>query len=113
MNLNKSFGSSMCSQNRATRVFALVCFLISAVSTYDEDRSADVYWGIVLRCYDKQCQLDHDFVIGVGADPKQIRLKFDNTARLLPGGDLLIGNKDSQVRLGRPYAYQETASGGR
>ena len=67
-------------------------------------RVEKVYPGIDLIYYGKDRQLEFDFVVAPGADPRVIRLAFDGaTPRLDDAGDLLLDT----IRLQKPYIYQE------
>ncbi|MFN0102363.1 MAG: SBBP repeat-containing protein [Bryobacteraceae bacterium] len=71
-------------------------------------RSERVYPGIDLIYYGKQRQLEFDFVVAPGSDPRAIRLRFDGaTPRLEASGDLLLENAGTPVRLQKPDIYQE------
>jgi len=67
-------------------------------------RAAQVYPGIDLIYYGKGRELEFDFVVAPGADPRIIRLHFDGaTPRLDAAGDLLL----ETIRLQKPDIYQE------
>ena len=87
----------------------------SDVTDYACVKYADVYPGIDLTYYGKQSQLEYDFVVAPGADPRAIKLQLKGMQRLHvdPKGDLLIETAVGQVRLDRPVVYQEKAGGGR
>jgi hypothetical protein len=71
-------------------------------------RYADVYRGIDLVYYGNQRQLEYDFVVAPGADPREIGLKFAGAKRIrLEGGELLLETGAGQVRQREPVAYQE------
>jgi Divergent InlB B-repeat domain/Beta-propeller repeat len=80
----------------------------SNVTTYSKVRYQAVYPGIDLLYYGKQRQLEYDFVVQPGADPKAIRLNFAGaeSARLDAAGDLLLLTKGGEVRLQKPVVYQ-------
>jgi hypothetical protein len=52
------------------------------VPTYAKVHYRDVYPGIDLIYYGNQRQLEHDFVVAPGADPKKIMLGFKGAERL-------------------------------
>src|SRR5207247_10319995 len=54
-------------------------------------------------------QLEHDFVVSPGADPKAITLGFDGVdgAAIDGLGDLVLRADGSEVRLRKPVVYQE------
>jgi hypothetical protein len=71
----------------------------------------DIYPGIDLVYYGTQeRQLEYDFVVGPGADPRAIRLTFDGVDRLeLNGtGDLVLHVGDTSLRFGKPLVYQRS-----
>src|SRR5438094_3933059 len=77
------------------------------VPTYAKVRYRDVYPGIDLVYYGNQGQLEYDFVVEPGADPRTIRLTLQGGGRLKldAQGDLVLG----EVRFRKPRLYQETA----
>jgi len=52
------------------------------VPTYAKVKYEEVYPGINLIYYGNQRQLEYDFVVAPGADPKEIRLRFHGTKSL-------------------------------
>src|SRR5689334_23609800 len=52
------------------------------VPTYAHVRYQDVYPGIDLMYHGQQGQLEYDFVVSPGADPKTIRLVLEGAERL-------------------------------
>jgi hypothetical protein len=58
-----------------------------------------------------QGQLEYDFQVAPGSDPKTIRLKFAgvDTLDLDATGDLVLRTAGSEIRQQRPYIYQEVA----
>src|SRR5947207_4683567 len=79
------------------------------VPTYTRVAYRDIYPGIDVVYYGTQeRQLDYDFVVGPGADPRAIRLTFDGVDRLgLNGtGDLVLHVGDTSLRFGKPLVYQ-------
>ena len=97
------------------------------ISTYAKVRYKNVYSGIDMIYYGNRQQLEYDFVVAPGADPRNIRLAFPS--RDEPGspahsdalgwregavpikiddqGDLVLTAIGSQLRLHRPVVYQE------
>ncbi|PYM82965.1 MAG: hypothetical protein DME13_16625, partial [Candidatus Rokuibacteriota bacterium] len=81
------------------------------VPTYTRVAYRDIYPGIDLVYYGTQeRQLEYDFVVGPGADPRAIRLTFDGVDRLeLNGtGDLVLHVGDTSLRFGKPLVYQRS-----
>jgi hypothetical protein len=69
----------------------------------------DVYPGIDLVYYGNQGQLEYDFEVAPGRDPRQVALKFQGPESLTidAGGDLILGVGGSDVRLHAPRVYQK------
>jgi hypothetical protein len=78
-------------------------------------RYTEIYPGVDWVLYGHQDELEYDFVIAPGADPRRIRFRFDGADRLSvdPHGDLLIQAKQHAVRQRRPVVYQRSATGDR
>src|SRR3989441_4352037 len=79
------------------------------VPTYAKVRYEAIYPGIDLVFYGKQRQLEYDFVIRPGADPKRIRLAFQGADKLEVDahGDLVLHTAAGVIRQGKPVIYQE------
>src|SRR5438128_11851998 len=79
------------------------------VPTYAKVRYQDLYPGIDVVYYGNQRQLEHDFVVSPGADPKAITLAFEGMDGVAIDalGDLVIRADGGEVRLRRPVVYQE------
>jgi len=80
----------------------------TSVPTYGKVRYSSVYPGIDLVYYGNQRQLEYDFVVAAGADPKHIRLEFSGTKRLRLGaaGDLVVTAADGALSFHKPVVYQ-------
>lgn len=85
----------------------------TGVRHYTRARYEQVYPGVDLVYYGNQRQLEYDFVVAPGADPRQIRLRFKGTERVevSPQGDLLLHTAEGTLKQHRPVVYQE--QGGR
>jgi hypothetical protein len=72
-----------------------------------------VYPGIDLVFYGNQRQLEHDYVLAPGADPRKVRFTFEGADRVEidHSGELVIHLGEEEVRLHRPIAYQDTRAG--
>jgi hypothetical protein len=81
----------------------------SDVPTYARVHYQDLYPGIDLVYYGNQRQLEYDFVVGAGADPKRIVLGFQGVDRLEvdPQGDLVLHTAAGAIRQRKPVIYQE------
>ncbi len=79
------------------------------VANYGRVKYHDVYPGVDLIYYGAQSQLEYDFVLDPGADPRQIKLAFDGAERMSidAGGDLVLILKEGAVRQRKPVVYQD------
>ena len=79
------------------------------VPTYAKVRYKNVYPGIDLIYYGNQRQLEYDFVVSPGADPRRIRLGFSGADKLEVDaqGDLLLHTATGVIRQRKPVIYQE------
>ncbi len=80
------------------------------VANYAKVRYAAVYPGIDLIFYGNQQQIEYDFVVAPGVDPRAIRLEFSGAKRLRvdTAGDLVLKTAAGEVRQRKPIIYQET-----
>jgi hypothetical protein len=78
------------------------------VPTYAKVKYAGVYPGIDLVYYGNQRQLEYDFVIAPGADPKHVRLHFAGAKKLQLNahGDLEVKATDGEIAFRKPAVYQ-------
>lgn len=68
----------------------------------------DVYPGINLVFYGNQGQLEYDFKVAPGSDPRAAEVEFQGARKLvLKNGNLVIENEDGDVQLEAPRIYQE------
>ncbi len=82
----------------------------SEIATYGKVLYDEVYPGIDLVYYGtNQRQLEYDFVVAPGADPRAIALRFDGADRIEvdAAGDLVLHTAGGQVRQHKPVVYQE------
>ncbi|MCW3096152.1 MAG: hypothetical protein JWL77_1770 [Chthonomonadaceae bacterium] len=81
------------------------------IPLYDRVKYRQVYQGIDLVYYGNQNQLEYDFLVRPGTDPKRIALKFAGArrVRIAPNGDLVLGLKQREVRWHKPLTYQTIA----
>jgi hypothetical protein len=79
------------------------------IPTFAKVKQPQVYPGIDLVYYGNQRQLEFDFIVAPGADPKAIRLKVEGADRLEVDahGDLLLHVNKGHIQLQRPRVYQE------
>jgi hypothetical protein len=81
----------------------------AGVPTYERILYPDVYHGVDLLYYGTQGQLEFDFDLAPGADPRSIGFRFRGAdgLRLDAGGDLLVKLAGGELRLGSPHIYQD------
>src|SRR2546422_1171210 len=94
------------------------------VPTYGKVKYQGVYPGIDLVYYGNQRQLEYDFVVAPGADPKAITLAIENRnskietrqskienrkSKIDSSGDLVVEAEDGEIRLHKPVVYQPAA----
>jgi uncharacterized repeat protein (TIGR01451 family) len=79
------------------------------VPTYAKVKYESVYPGVDLIYYGDGRQLEYDFVVAPGSDPKAIALAFEGADKLEVDaqGDLVLAVNGGELRLRRPLAYQE------
>ncbi|HEX7333951.1 MAG TPA: SBBP repeat-containing protein [Pyrinomonadaceae bacterium] len=85
------------------------------IPTYKRAYFKDVYPGIDVVYYGKQHELEYDFVVAAGANPKLIRFTVEGAdqTRLDKAGRLLLSLKHGEVTLNKPVIYQLNENGGR
>jgi hypothetical protein len=79
------------------------------VPHYGRIQYAGVYPGIDVVWYGTERQLEYDFVVGPGADPKQIQVAWEGveSLRVEPGGELVLRTALGEVRQQQPRVYQQ------
>ena len=80
------------------------------VSRYAKVRYENVYPGVDLVYYGSQREMEYDFVLAPGADPRSIKLSFEGTQgiHIDAQGDLVLSAEGVEVRHRRPVLYQES-----
>jgi hypothetical protein len=89
------------------------------VPNYAKVRYANVYPGVDLVYYGNQGQLEYDFVLRPGAEPRQIALgvegiresprpRHDTPLRVDTDGDLVVSTDGGEVVFHQPVIYQPT-----
>jgi len=80
------------------------------VSTFGRVNYRQTYPGIDLVYYGTQRQLEYDFIVTPGADPKQIALEFSGATPMLgPDGDLVLTPDGAPLTFRKPVVYQTIA----
>lgn len=79
------------------------------VPSYARVRYTQVYPGVDLEYYGNQTQLEYDFIVAPGTDPRAVRMKFDGVRRLSLDreGNLLLHTRGETLVLHRPVTYQK------
>ena len=85
------------------------------VPTYRKVYYKDLYPGIDVVYYGNQRELEYDFVVAPGANPKLIKFAVEGADKISldKTGDLLLNLKHGEVRLNKPVIYQLTDAGSR
>jgi Beta-propeller repeat len=78
------------------------------VPLFGRVRYQSIYKDVDLVYYGTESQLEYDFVIGPGGDPKSIRFSLEAARRPVidRNGDLTVRVGDAQFALRKPIAYQ-------
>ena len=79
------------------------------VASYSKIQYSEIYPGIDLVYYGNQHQLEYDFVVKPGADPKQVSLAFDGAQNLTldsASGDVSLQTAAGSMALRKPVIYQ-------
>ena len=81
----------------------------TGVKQYSAVSYRDVYPGVNMVFHGAQRQLEFDFVVSPGADPKAIALGFKGARKLETDatGNLVLNSSAGDVVLHKPVAYQE------
>jgi hypothetical protein len=84
---------------------------LTNVPTFGRVHYRGVYPGVDLVYYGNQRQLEYDFSVAPGADPRLVSLRFEgaDSVEVNADGDLLLALGGSVVRQPRPFVYQEVA----
>ncbi|HYX21093.1 MAG TPA: SBBP repeat-containing protein [Thermoanaerobaculia bacterium] len=81
----------------------------TGVATFGKVRYEDIYPGIDLVYRGNGSELEYDFVVSPGADPRAIALHFSGAEALCVDrdGNLVLDRGDGQLRMHRPLVYQD------
>ncbi len=79
------------------------------IPNYGKVKYGKVYPGIDLVYYGNQNQLEYDFVVAAGADPKAIQLQYEGAENLAlnDAGELVIKTEAGELIEKAPIVYQE------
>jgi beta-propeller repeat-containing protein/centrosomal CEP192-like protein/HYDIN/CFA65/VesB family protein len=85
----------------------------SGVPNFARVRYRGIYPGVDLIYYGRQRELEYDFIVAPGADPRAIEFHVAGArrTRLDEHGNLLLEAEGGEVQLRRPAIYQELAGG--
>ncbi|HVV73720.1 MAG TPA: SBBP repeat-containing protein [Verrucomicrobiae bacterium] len=80
----------------------------TGLSAYSKVRIDDIYPGIGLVYYGNRRELEYDFTVEPGADPKAIVIRFEGVDKVALGesGDLRLDIQGSKVSQAKPVLYQ-------
>jgi len=84
-----------------------------SVDAFGRLRQVGVYPGIDIVYYGQGQSLEYDFELAPGADPSQIRMRFEgaDAIHLGPQGQVILGLGDRQITQNPPVVYQRNPSG--
>ena len=84
-----------------------------SADAYARLRQTGIYPGINLVYYGQGQSLEYDFELAPGADPSQIRMRFEgaDSISLGPKGEVVLTIGDRQVTQNPPVVYQRRAAG--
>jgi hypothetical protein len=79
------------------------------VPTYAKVKYEGIYSGIDLVYYGNQRQLEYDFIVAPGADPRRIALDVRGAKRIRQNalGELVFEVGEEEIRWHKPVVYQE------
>ncbi len=85
------------------------------IPSYARVKYSDIYPGVDLVFYGNQRQLEYDYVVAPGADPKAIALDVTGARKLRINaqGNLLMNVPGGMVELMKPVVFQESNGGRR
>src|ERR1035441_8846471 len=81
----------------------------TSVPTYAKVKYEGIYSGIDLVYYGNQRQLEYDFIVAPGADPRRIQFDVRGAKRIRRDehGDLVLKVGEGEIRWHKPLVYQE------
>lgn len=80
----------------------------TGIPTFEGIKYAGIYPGIDLMYHGNRRQLEFDFIVAPGADPRVIGLKIntDGNVTVTKGGNLRVRTEDASFELQHPQIYQ-------
>jgi len=84
---------------------------VTGVPNYAHVRYRSLYPGVDLLFYGNQRQLEYDWLVAPGADPRAIRLEFDgiDSLHIDAAGNLVLETGSGQILQHKPVVYQPAA----
>jgi len=81
----------------------------SHISTYARVKYEGIYPGIDMVYYGNHRQLEYDFIVAPGADPRRIQFDVRGAKHIhrAENGDLVLKMGESEIRWRKPIVYQE------
>ena len=81
---------------------------VTDVPSYGRVKYSGIYPGVDVEFYGNQRQLEYDFTVAPGADPKTIALKIEGAQKLTINsqGDLILHAPDGNAKFQKPVVYQ-------
>jgi hypothetical protein len=79
------------------------------MSTFGRVKYDEVYPGVDLAYYGRDGELEFDFIVKPGADPRAIRMRFEGMSHISidsEHGDLILRTASGDVRMQSPLMYQ-------
>jgi hypothetical protein len=79
------------------------------VPTYEKVKYEGIYSGVDLVYYGNQCDLEYDFIVAPGADPRRVGFEINGAKRISrnASGELVFKVGDGEIRWRTPVVYQE------
>jgi hypothetical protein len=81
---------------------------VTDVPSYGRVKYSGIYPGVDVEFYGNQRQLEYDFTVAPGKDPKAITLKIEGAEKLVldSHGDLILHTADGDSKFQKPFVYQ-------
>jgi hypothetical protein len=81
----------------------------AGIPTYAKVKYEGIYSGIDLVYYGNQRQLEYDFIVAPGVDPRRISFDVRGAKKIQRDehGELVLNMGDGEIRWRKPVAYQE------